>query len=503
MYDMSIRKRAAALITAAAITASFAGCADTSYVMKADDETINAGIYIDYMFSAMQQQLYMWQYTGVTENYFDQKVDDKDFATYLLDEAMDKTKRYAAVEKLFKDSGLKISSDDMKEINNSISDTWEGYSKLYESEGISKDSLKKVAVNAKKEEMLFDYFYGKEGKEAASKDELMNYMNSSYIRFKGITIYKSTNEDEVKKQEENDKNKELFDKYSEKAKDVKFADFDALIDEYNAETAPEDEDDTAADDGTADADTADTDVSGTDESTADDSSKDDASSADDASSQDESTADADSSEKEVTESVSSFEAENEDSSVVDDTSVADDSSAADDSTVTDDSAADGSSDDASDAGTIDITSDDITDITDADEADAEEAEPDPYANERLINFSNLDEETLEGDYGKRLQAVKDADIDGIVTYEDDNAYYIMSKGDITLRSSEYLDDETNYDTILHEAKDKDFDAKIKEVQDKIVFSENKDAIDRYLPKTVYEKYNEFLNKNSDSKKAAS
>ena len=111
MYDMSIRKRAAALITAAAITASFAGCADTSYVMKADDETINAGIYIDYMFSAMQQQLYMWQYTGVTENYFDQKVDDKDFATYLLDEAMTQTKRYAAVEKLFKDSGLKISSD--------------------------------------------------------------------------------------------------------------------------------------------------------------------------------------------------------------------------------------------------------------------------------------------------------------------------------------------------------------------------------------------------------
>ncbi len=485
---MSIRKRAAALLTAAAITASFAGCADTSYVMKADGDNINAGIYIDYMFSAMQQQLYMWQYSGVTENFFDQKVDDKDFATYLTDTAMEKTKRYAAVEKLFKESGLKISSEDMKSINNDIADTWESVSKLYETEGISKDSLKKVEVNAKKEEMLFEYYYGEGGKEAPTKDELVKYMNDNYLRFKAITIYKSTQEDETKKEEENTKNKELFDKYSEKAKDVKFADFDALIDEYNTETTPAEEDAAAEGDDTAAP--ADDGSSADDSSAADESSKgDDTSSDTDSSSKD------DSSETVVEDSVSSFEAENEDSSVVDDSSIAD--SKADDSSADESKADESKADDS----TADAAADTTT--TGTDEADAEEVEPDPYANERLINFASIDEDSLKEDYGKRMQAIKDAEIDKVITYEDENAYYIISKGDITQRSDEYLSDEANVDAVVHEAKDKDFEAKITAAIDSIKFEENKEAIDRYLPKTVYDKYNEYLDKNSNSQKAAS
>ena len=507
MYDMSIRKRAAALITAAAITASFAGCSDTSYVLKADGENINAGIYIDYMLSAMQSQLYMWQYTGVTENYFDQKVDDKDFATYLLDTAMEKTKRYAAVEKLFKDSGLKISSEDMKSINNDIADTWEAYSKLYETEGISKDSLKKVEVNAKKEEMLFDYYYGEGGKEAASKDDLVKYMNDNYLRFKAITIYKSTNEDDTQKEAENKEKQELYEKYVEKAKDVKFADFDALIDEYSAETAAA-EDDGTTDDGTAD-DTTDTgadDSSAKDDSSADDSSaKDDSSVKDDSSSDDSSKGDS----SVVEDSVSSFEAENEESSAAEvsteessaaDNSSAKDESAADDSSAKDESAAD----DSSAADTTTTGADDAAadgDIT-MEEVDGEDAEPDPYANERLVNFGSIEESELEEDYGKRMKAIKDGAVDSIITYEDDTAFYIFSKGEITERTSEYLDDESNFDTVLHEAKDKDFEAKITAAVDSINFEENKEAIDRYLPKTVYEKYNEYINKNTSSSKAS-
>lgn len=510
---MSIRKRAAALVTAAAMAASFAGCADTSYVMKADGETINAGIYLDYMLSSMQSQIYMWQYSGVTENFFDQKVGDKDFATYLLDTAMENTKHYAAVEKLFKDSGLKISSEDMKTINNDLSDTWENLSKFYESEGISKDSLKKVAVNEKKEEMLFDYYYGEGGKEAASKDDLVKYMNDNYLRFKAITIYKSTNEDETQKEAENKKNQELYEKYSEKAKDVKFADFDALIDEYNAETAATDED---ADGTDAGADTADT-TTDDGSSNADGSSKEDASSADDASSDKDGSSAEDSSVKEVEDSVSSFEAKAEDSSVVDDSSVKPaDSSSADDSSVTDESKADESkadeskaddskaddskADDSAADSTLTTGADDTAD-TDTADADDTEEEPDPYENERLVNFSTIDEDTLKEDYGKRMQAVKDAELDKVITYEDDNAYYIISKGDITERTSEYLDDAEQFDSILHEAKDEDFENKIKAAQESIVFEENKDAIDRYTPKTVYDKYNDYMNKKTSSKAA--
>ena len=480
---MSIKKRLAALATAAVMAASLAGCADTSYVLSADGENINAGIYIDYMFSSMQQQIYMWQYTGVTENFFDQKVGDQSFEDYLKTTAMDSTKKYAAVEKLFKESGLKISSEDMKTINNSISDTWENASKLYETEGISKDSLKKIYVNSKKEEMLFDYYYGTDGKEAVSKDDLVKYMNDSYLRYKAITITKSTNEDETQKEAENKEKQELFEKYKEKADGVKFADFDALIDEYTAETTPAEED--TADEDTTETVDADDSAAGTDDtaSSADDSSADD-SSAQDESSTDESSAD-ESSETTAEDSVSSFEAaESDDESSVTEVS-ADDASSEDES-----SEADEAADESAEAGTDEAAEDA------ADTEEAAEAEPDPYVNERLVNFAQIAEKDLEEDYGKRMKAIKDAAVDDIVTYEDDSAYYIISKGDITERSGEYLDDETQFDTVLHEAKDEDFDNKLKAEQDKISFSENSDALDRYTPKTVYNKYNDYMDQNS-------
>lgn len=484
---MSIKKRAAALITALTMAASLAGCADTTYVMTADGDNINAGIYIDYMFEAMQSQLYMWQYSGITENFFDQKVDDKDFETYLLDTAMEKTKHYAAIEKLFKESGLKISSEDMKEINNSINDSWENIQKLYESEGISKDSLKKIEVNKKKEEMLFEYYYGTEGKEAVSKDDLVKYMNDNYLRFKGITIYKSTAEDDTTKEAENKANQEMFEKYKEKAEGTSYTDFDALIDEYTAETSATDEEDTGdeevVDDGTSD------DTSSTDDASSDDgsSTSDDASSEEDSSSKD----DASSDESVIDESLESHEAGEEDSAAADvDASSADDSSKDDASSADDTSGKDdaSSADDAS-------SEDDTTGDADTAEADAEE-EVDPYANDRLINYGKLDEETLDSEYGKRLKVVADANIGDVVTYEDDTGYYIFIKGDVTERSSEYLDDEANFDTVLHENKDKDFEAKITKALESISFSENKDALDRYTPKVVYDKYNDYMEKNS-------
>ena len=476
--EMSIKKRLAALATAAVMAASLAGCADTSYVLQADGENINAGIYLDYMFGAMQQQIYMWQYSGVTENFFDQKVGEQTFEEYLLTTAMDQTKHYAAIEKLFKESGLKISSEDMKSINNSVSDTWESLSELYEKEGISKDSLKKTYVSSKKKEMLFDYYSGEGGKEAASKEDLEKYMNENYLRFKAITINKSTNEDETQKEAENKEKQELFEKYKEKTADVSFADFDALIDEYNQETAATDED-TADEEIANDTSEGEDGSSSTDEGSSDNSSEaDDSSSANDSSSSDESTAD-DSTESEVTESVSSFEAENsEDESSVEEVTLDDPSSEAE-------------SDTADTADLTEETGDDTADIE-----DVTDAEPDPYANERLVNFGALDEETLEGDYGKRMKAINDAAVNDIVTYEDDSAFYIISKGEVSERVSEYLDSEENFDAILHEAKDKDFEDKIKAATESISFSENKDAIDRYTPKPIYDRYNDYQKKNS-------
>lgn len=462
---MSFKKKAAAFLTAVVMTASMVGCSDTSYVITADDDNINAGVYIDYMFNTMQNQIYIWQYTGVTENFFDQNVGDKSFSDYLLDTAMESTKRFAAVEKLFKDAGLKISSEDMKTINNSINDSWESNQKLYEKEGISKDSLKKISVNAKKEEMLFDHYYGEGGTEAVSKEALQTYMNENYLRYKAITIYKSTAEDDATKTSENAEKQELFEKYKEKAEGVSFADFDALIHEYEEETTETEEEDTGADTGS---DTDDSSEAGDDSSNADESSSaDESSEVEDSSSSEE---DSSSETEESSSEVETFEAGEEDSSAVDE-----------------------------EGDVIDLSGEDGEDIEIADVEDAEEE--DPYEHERLLNYSTLTEDTLSQDYGKMLTEIKNGEVDSIITYESESAYYIISKGDVSQRT-DYLDDETNFDTVLHEAKDDDFDGKINTALEGMKISVNQEAVDRYTPKTVYDRYEDYIEENNKSASAS-
>lgn len=465
---MSFLKKAAAFLTAAAMTAALASCADTSYVVTADGDNINAGVYIDYMFNTMQNQIYIWQYSGVTENFFDQTVDGKNFADYLSDTALDSTKRFAAVEKLFKDAGLKVSSEDMKAINNSINDSWESLSKLYEKEGISKDSLKKVSVNAKKEEMLFDYYYGTGGTEAVSKETLQQYMNDNYLRYKAITINKSTAEDDAAKQSENEEKKALFEKYKGLAEGVKFDEFDEIIHQYEEETAVTDDAEGTDDVGGGEGD----DSSAADESSVDESSSDESSSAADSSEADDSSSEADDSsgDSESSSQLESFEAADEASS--------------DDVIEIDDSA-------------IDISDVETTGATDPDDADGAEEAEDPYEHERLMNYSTLSEETLEQDYGKMYTEIKNGEVDSIITYESESAYYIISKGEVSGRT-DYLDNETNFDTVLHEAKDKDFDAKIDACKETIKFSLNQEAVDRYAPKNIYDRYQDYQEKNNSS-----
>ena len=137
------KKITAALTAALLCTASLTACSDTSYVMTVGDSKINAGIYIYNELTEMSYQMTMMYYQkGIKKDYFDQKVDGKAFDEYLSDYALTATKEYAAVVDKFNELGLTLSDEDIKSINDSISSTWDSQGEFYESEGISKESVK-------------------------------------------------------------------------------------------------------------------------------------------------------------------------------------------------------------------------------------------------------------------------------------------------------------------------------------------------------------------------
>lgn len=429
------KKITAALTAALLCTASLTACSDTSYVMTVGDSKINAGIYIYNELTEMSYQMTMMYYQkGIKKDYFDQKVDGKAFDEYLSDYALTATKEYAAVVDKFNELGLTLSDEDIKSINDSISSTWDSQGEFYESEGISKESVKLALKGSKMREELFDHYYAEGGEEAVSDDEMVKYLDDNYLRYKSISFAKkaastdsssATDSSTDSANAANEEAKAKRDEFLEKAQGVSFDDFDSIIDEYNDYVASKKAKDSSS--------AADSDSSAADSSAASDD----------------------------TSSVSDIDTS---STASDDTSSVSDSTAESSSTVDSDSSTDSSS-----------------------------SEPDPYANEKMMNYGTMDDSQKDTTNGKILKEVSGMDTDVATAYEDDNAYYILIKGDIKDRDTEYAKDK--HEDLLKEMKSDEFQEKLTSWVEKLDIKVNNKAIKRYTPKVVYDKQTEYYSKN--------
>lgn len=428
------KKITAALTAALLCTASLTACSDTSYVMTVGDSKINAGIYIYNELTEMSYQMTMMYYqNGIKKDYFDQKVDGKAFDEYLSDYALTATKEYAAVVDKFNELGLTLSDEDIKSINDSISSTWDSQGEFYESEGISKESVKLALKGSKMREELFDHYYAEGGEEAVSDDEMVKYLDDNYLRYKSISFAKTkastessssaTDSSTDSADAANEEAKAKRDEFLEKAQGVSFDDFDRIIDEYNDYVASKKASDSS------------------------------------------SAADSDSSASDDTSSVSDI-----------DTS----STASDDTSSVSDSTAESS-----------------TAASDTDSStDSSSSAPDPYANEKMMNYGTMDDSQKDTTNGKILKEVSGMSTDVATAYEDDNAYYILIKGDIKGRDTEYAKD--NHEDLLKEMKSDEFQKKLTSWVEKLDIKVNNKAIKRYTPKVVYDKQTEYYSKNNNS-----
>lgn len=359
---MSILKKTVVALTAVMVSATLFGCGDTSYILKADDDKVGAGVYLYYASTELGNQITTLQYSGVTEDFLDQKIGDDTLSEYVEEVAMKSLKEHVATNAKFDELGLELSEADEKEISSIVNESWNTSKIIYEAQGIGKESFREVITTSKKDAMIFDYFYSKEGVEAVSDEDIINYIEENYLRYKVLSFPKATTEEG-----EEDTSKASFDKYLEKAKDVTFEDFDKLIEEYEKETAEE-----------------------TEEAT--------------------------------------------------DTEV---------------------------------------------DTDAEETEKDPYVNEQLSNYAQVDEEA-EDTFSVVLKELKGMENGAVSSYEDEYAYYIYIKGAITGRSKEYTE-EDNRLTTLQEMKGEEFQGKVDEWVKALKVDINDKAIDRYSVETILEK----------------
>lgn len=378
---MKKMKRAAAAAVAAAVTAgTMAGCSSTDYALTADGKKVNAGVYISYALSEMTSQMYTMYYGGKVKDLsecFDKQIDGKDFTTYVKDSALEKTKEFATVNAKFDELGLKLSKDDKNTISDNVSSSWDSNGDFYESEGISRESIKQTYEFSFKRSAIFDYYYAEGGKEEVPADDLQTYVNDNYIRYKLVTIPKSTSTDDDTKKSENAEIKELVDGYLEEAKELDFEGFDKIIDEYDAYKKAKDAEDST--DSSAD-------------------------------------------ESAVTD--------------LDSSSAADESSAADDTSSDDSSAADSSEADTELSADTDTSSSDDSSA----DGDSEEEDKYPNETVvNYTDGTNKDSDKYNENNAELLKQIKEGEYAAAASWDNDTNYYIFMSADIAERT-DYVDD---------------------------------------------------------------
>jgi len=199
----------AAAACAVVCTVSMSGCSDSGYIGSVNGIEIPTGIYLyNVIFDAYNDasdkiKEEMDDNAGTAEvTVLDQTIDGKKASTWLKDTAVEKLKRFAAIETLFSENGLSLSQEDIDAIDSSISSLDDdlgiyaqyygieesSFGEHYEKMGISKSSMRSIIENSYKENAVFLKYYGADGLTPATDDEINAYLTENYAAVKLLKL---------------------------------------------------------------------------------------------------------------------------------------------------------------------------------------------------------------------------------------------------------------------------------------------------------------------------
>lgn len=260
-------RRFIAASCAVVCAASMTGCSDSGYIGTINGMQIPNGIYIyDLQLTAYNEasskiKEEKGDSLGTAEvTVFTETIDGKPASAWLKDYALERVKRYVAIESLFDEYGLTLSDDDSNSINDYIKslDNDLGYYAQYygieestfgehfENMGISKDTLRKITENSYKESAVFLHNYDKDGLTPVSEDEINSYATENYAAVKLLKVTFTDHQGlSLKDDADKEKIRELAQSYADRANsgedwvDIQY-DFDLRAAQYEAWTDAED-----------------------------------------------------------------------------------------------------------------------------------------------------------------------------------------------------------------------------------------------------------------------
>lgn len=245
------------ILTIFAVVFSMTGCGDTSWIVKVDDVTVNAGMYIYYQGAGYTAAVYELSEEDSTYYYYylfgysllDETIDGQSVSDYMSDYAVDMCKQYVVISKLFEELGLELTETELANIETSVANTWESYSDTYEAAGISEETVEKVAIITMMEEDVFNAYYEVGGLNGTTEDDIKDYLEENYARVKYITFEFSESADDAIDEDYKAEMLEIANSYLERAEagesmDDLIAEYDEILAAAEAEEEEDSEDET-------------------------------------------------------------------------------------------------------------------------------------------------------------------------------------------------------------------------------------------------------------------
>lgn len=193
---MKTFKKITAVTAALTIATAFTGCtpsvgSGTTEALTIGDKEIPAGVFIYYTMQGFSEaQSIIQTNTGEMPEVKDVKnsnIDSIDSNDWIQNKATEYCADYAGILHEFGAIGGNLTAEDIDSAEEMANYYYYQDARLEEN-GVSLDSMKKIAESTYMEQAIFEHYYGFEGEKGCSEEELKDYFDENFARVKYVTI---------------------------------------------------------------------------------------------------------------------------------------------------------------------------------------------------------------------------------------------------------------------------------------------------------------------------
>lgn len=116
-------------------------------------------------------------------DYYSQKIDDKDYVTWVEDTAMDTLKEIAAYKILCKNNKIEPEEEDISQAETYASYYWSsyGYSSYFEPNGVGEATYTQYMTDSYYSSTYFEFLYGKGGEKEIAEDKVLEKLYDNFV----------------------------------------------------------------------------------------------------------------------------------------------------------------------------------------------------------------------------------------------------------------------------------------------------------------------------------